>query len=81
MKPIKFVLCAYIISYMIISFSAHRMSLVQTPPKRELRVSDLKVRDQTLLQLQLAPTAILHLKFEDESLNRAFASHIMRSFG
>ncbi|KAI0762043.1 ubiquitin-related domain-containing protein, partial [Irpex lacteus] len=43
--------------------------LYQTPPKRELKVSDLKVRDQTLLQLQLAPTAILHLKFEDESLN------------
>ncbi|KAI0084107.1 hypothetical protein BDY19DRAFT_973857 [Irpex rosettiformis] len=43
--------------------------LYQTPPKRELKVSDLKVRDQSLLQLQLAPTAILHLKFEDESLN------------
>ncbi|KAF7789809.1 hypothetical protein EIP86_000755 [Pleurotus ostreatoroseus] len=43
--------------------------LYQTPPKRELRVSDLKVRDQTLLQLQLAPAAILHLKFEDDSLN------------
>ncbi|KAJ3559429.1 hypothetical protein NM688_g357 [Phlebia brevispora] len=43
--------------------------LFQTPPKRELKVSDPKVRDQTLLQLQLAPNAILHLLFEDESLN------------
>lgn len=45
----------------------------QTPPKRELKVSDPKVRDETLLQLQLAPTAILHLKFEDESLNRMYS--------
>ncbi|KAI0688102.1 hypothetical protein BC835DRAFT_1419442 [Cytidiella melzeri] len=43
--------------------------LYQTPPKRELKVSDLKVRDLTLLQLQLAPSSVLHLKFEDESLN------------
>ena len=42
----------------------------QTPPKRELKVSDLKVRDQTLLQLGLSPTAVLHLKFENDDLNR-----------
>ncbi|KAF9024899.1 hypothetical protein BDZ89DRAFT_1068679 [Hymenopellis radicata] len=39
------------------------------PPKRDLRVSDPKVRDQTLVQLQLAPSSVLLLRFEDESLN------------
>lgn len=43
--------------------------LYQTPPKRELKVSDPKVRDLTLYDLQLAPSSILHLKFLDESLN------------
>ncbi|PSR88744.1 hypothetical protein PHLCEN_2v5095 [Hermanssonia centrifuga] len=41
----------------------------QTPPKRELKVSDPKVRDLNLSQLQLAPSSVLHLKFEDDSLN------------
>lgn len=44
----------------------------QTPPPRELKVSDPKVRDLSLLQLQLAPTAVLYVKFLDESLNREF---------
>lgn len=44
--------------------------LDQTPPPRELKVSDPKVRDLSLLQLQLVPTAVLHVKFLDESLNR-----------
>ena len=42
----------------------------QTPPPRELKVSDPKVRDLSLLQLELVPTAVLHVKFLDESLNR-----------
>jgi tether containing UBX domain for GLUT4 len=42
----------------------------QTPPPRELKVSDPKVKDCTLLQLQLVPTAALHLKFLYEVLNR-----------
>ena len=45
----------------------------QTPPPRELKVSDPKVRDLSLLQLQLVPTAVLHIKFLDESLNRELA--------
>lgn len=51
----------------------------QTPPKRELKVSDPQVRDQTLLQLQLAPSSVLHLKFEDDTLNRMWyiPSHLM----
>jgi tether containing UBX domain for GLUT4 len=43
--------------------------LYQTPPPRELKISDPKVRDLSLLQLQLVPTAMLHVKFLDESLN------------
>ncbi|KAI0833759.1 hypothetical protein BC628DRAFT_1345173 [Trametes gibbosa] len=44
--------------------------LYQSPPKRELRVSDPKVRDLSLVELDLAPSSILLLKFlDDESLN------------
>jgi len=43
--------------------------LYQSPPKRDLKVSDPKVRDLTLVELQLAPSSILLLRFEDESLN------------
>jgi tether containing UBX domain for GLUT4 len=44
--------------------------LYQSPPKRDLKVSDPKVRDSSLAQLQLAPSSILLLRFEDEALNR-----------
>ena len=43
----------------------------QTPPRRELRNSDPNVKGQSLYQLQLAPSSILHLMFRDESLNRS----------
>lgn len=46
----------------------------QTPPRRELKVSDPKVRDLTLFQLQLAPSSVLLLGFLDESLNSGFSS-------
>ncbi|KAJ3478529.1 hypothetical protein NLI96_g9694 [Meripilus lineatus] len=39
------------------------------PPKRELKVSDTAVRDLSLLQLDLAPSSVLHLRFLDDSLN------------
>lgn len=47
------------------------MSLLldQSPPKSDLKVSDPKVRDLTLSELQLAPSSVLLLRFEDESLN------------
>ncbi|KAG0702783.1 hypothetical protein DFH29DRAFT_483417 [Suillus ampliporus] len=43
--------------------------LYQSPPKRDLKVSDPNVRDLSLVELQLAPSSILLLRFEDESLN------------
>jgi len=45
--------------------------LYQSPPKRDFKVSDPKVRDLTLFELQLAPSSVLLLRFEDESLNRS----------
>ena len=41
------------------------------PPHRDLKVSDLHVRDLTLTELQLTPSSILLLRFEDEALNSA----------
>jgi len=43
--------------------------LYQSPPKRDLKVSDPKVRDLTLSELSLAPSSIIMVRFEDESLN------------
>lgn len=43
--------------------------LYQSPPKRDLKVSDPDVRDLSLAQLQLAPSSVLLLRFENESLN------------
>jgi len=43
--------------------------LYQTPPKREFKVSDPAVRDLSLAELQLAPSSVLLLRFEDDALN------------
>lgn len=43
--------------------------LYQSPPKRDLKVSDPQVRDLTLAELHLAPSSVLLLRFEDDSLN------------
>lgn len=51
-------------------FSIARLD--QTPPRKELKVSDPKVRDLTLFQLLLAPSSVLLLSFQDVSLNGAF---------
>ncbi|KAH9941348.1 hypothetical protein B0H21DRAFT_552613 [Amylocystis lapponica] len=45
--------------------------LYQTPPKREFKVSDPNVRDLSLLDLQLSPSSVLLLRFEDDSLNHS----------
>jgi len=46
--------------------------LYQSPPKRDLKVSDPAVRDITLADLQLAPSSILLLRFDDEKLNHSY---------
>lgn len=67
-KPIKFILCkSYLLSYSILILS--HIITDQSPPKRDLRVSDPKVRDLSLAELQLAPSSIILLRFEDETLN------------
>lgn len=45
--------------------------LYQSPPKRDFKISDPKIRDQSLAQLLLAPSSVLLLRFEDEVLNRS----------
>ncbi|KAF8170112.1 hypothetical protein BJ912DRAFT_1085283 [Pholiota molesta] len=45
--------------------------ILYQPPRRDLKVSDPTVRDQTLAELQLAPSSVLLLRFEDEALNNA----------
>jgi len=46
--------------------------LYQSPPKRDLKVSDPKVRDLTLAELHLAPSSVLLLRFEDDALNGSY---------
>ncbi|KIK62363.1 hypothetical protein GYMLUDRAFT_41782 [Collybiopsis luxurians FD-317 M1] len=43
--------------------------ILYQPPRRDLKVSDLKVKNLSLAELQLAPSSVLLLRFEDESLN------------
>jgi tether containing UBX domain for GLUT4 len=47
----------------------HIWSLAQSPPKRDLKVSDPDVKNLSLSELQLAPSSVLLLRFQDESLN------------
>jgi len=68
-KPIKFILCTS--SSNVASSNCSHRFLDQSPPKRDLKVSDPQVRDQTLYDLHLAPSSILLLRFEDESMNRS----------
>lgn len=60
---------AFVRSLLHEDVKAIKFVLYQTPPPRELKVSDPKVRDLSLLQLQLVPTAVLYVKFLDEALN------------
>ncbi|KAJ3800666.1 hypothetical protein GGU11DRAFT_676766 [Lentinula aff. detonsa] len=43
--------------------------ILYQPPHRDLKVSDLKVKNLTLAELELAPSSVLLVRFEDESLN------------
>ena len=59
---------------------AHRLSQLyliprptdQSPPKRDLKVSDPTVKGLSLSELLLAPASVLLLRFEDDNLNRTF---------
>lgn len=57
-----------IISYILVQ--VYWLVEDQSPPRRDLKVSDPAVRDVTLGELQLAPSSILLLRFDDEKLNR-----------
>lgn len=52
------------------SFQPH-INFTDQPPKRDIKISDQQVRNLTLAELQLTPSSILLLRFEDEALNRA----------
>ena len=71
-KPIKFVLCAYVFYLSVLVWSSHiaLWATASNPPPRELKVSDPAVRDLTLAELGLAPSSVLHLRFVDDELNR-----------
>jgi len=43
--------------------------ILYQPPGRDLKVSDLKVKNLSLAELDLTPSSVLLLRFEDESLN------------
>lgn len=43
--------------------------ILYQPPRRELKVSDEKVKNLSLVELQLAPSSVLLLRFEEVSLN------------
>ncbi|TFK47748.1 hypothetical protein OE88DRAFT_1635785 [Heliocybe sulcata] len=43
--------------------------ILYQPPRRDLKNSDPKVRDLSLLDLQLSPSSVLLLRFEDPPLN------------
>ncbi|KAJ3716164.1 hypothetical protein C8R42DRAFT_679736 [Lentinula raphanica] len=43
--------------------------ILYQPPRRDLKVSDPKVKNLSLAELELAPSSVLVLRFEDESLN------------
>ncbi|TRM64895.1 hypothetical protein BD626DRAFT_490282 [Schizophyllum amplum] len=45
--------------------------ILYQPPKIEFKNSDPNVRDKSLAELHLAPSSVLMLRFEDESLNHA----------
>ncbi|KAI0667809.1 hypothetical protein C8Q78DRAFT_1049753 [Trametes maxima] len=47
--------------------------LYQSPPKREYKVSDPKVRDLSLAELDFAPSSVLLIKFDDERFDHSDA--------
>lgn len=66
-KHIKFILCSCVWRFWTVW--ALTSFVDQSPPKRDLLVSDPNVRDLSLVELQLSPSSVLLLRFTDESLN------------
>jgi tether containing UBX domain for GLUT4 len=66
-KPIKFVLCELDSSRAQSPILTYRGA--DQPPARELKVSDATVRDKTLIELELAPSSVLLLRFLSSELN------------
>jgi tether containing UBX domain for GLUT4 len=73
-QPTKFVLC----KIPELSFLSQRLGrlLDQSPPRRDFDVSDPKVVFLSLADLQLAPSSVLLVRFENESLNGGCGSQI-----
>jgi len=59
----------YFVCFTISSLFLLWIAIVQTPPRREFKVSDPNVRDLSLAQLSLAPSSILYLNFLDAEFN------------
>ena len=70
-KAIKFVLCKDLYR-LCLSVSNPIILVPDQPPARELKVSDATVRDKTLMELQLAPSSVLLLRFLSDELNSKF---------
>jgi tether containing UBX domain for GLUT4 len=68
-KPIKFVLCMYHDTAVSNAYNLLTLVNIDQPPRRELKVSDPAIKEQSLAQLQLAPNSVLLLSFLDDSLN------------
>jgi len=47
--------------------------ILYQPPRRDLKVSDIAVKNLSLAELDLSPSSVLLLRFEDETLN---GSHV-----
>jgi tether containing UBX domain for GLUT4 len=70
-KSIKFVLCTRYSDCCLVVPGLLTL-IIDQPPGRDLKVSDAAVRDKTLMELQLAPSSVLFLKFLSDELNSGF---------
>lgn len=42
----------------------------QTPPRREFRKADPAMKGKSLMDLELTPSSVFYIKFDDDALNR-----------
>jgi len=64
------VVYAFVRSALVDEAKPNKFVLYEIPPRRELKVSDPAVKSQSLSELGLSPSSILHFSFLDESLNQ-----------